>query len=394
MIDKLNFITAYGSRTEFLECLNEYLKPHIKILNYKYGKFDIHKITDKQFLYVLKLLKLEFVTELAHPSFEAYFSLNTPFSFDHFKMLDGKFAPRVHTQTHTANLLFSKITKHVKGQDSAVMDIISAWELHNLTLDHSKVDKTTTLIQGGTGCGKTFILKQLAKQCRVPFIHFDASTLTAEGYVGASVEDIMYQLSKKVKSNTSKAIVLLDEIDKICITDSNNDVGTFGAQKALLTLLEANEYEFKINNRQQPPAFSNMKGILFLMAGSFSQFTESKTVKKNPIGFGGTVETEDHTFTHESLIQAGLIPELAGRIGQLITLNPMTTEIFDEIIENPISGLRIKYLTLMSEIGGKFTLPNKKEIIKEALTLNLGVRGLNTLVQKEFTKQFNARLFS
>src|SRR4030066_1264959 len=57
-----------------------------------------------------------------------------------------------------------------------------------------ELQKSNIMILGPTGCGKTLLAQTLAKMLNVPFAIADATALTAAGYGGEDVENILLQL--------------------------------------------------------------------------------------------------------------------------------------------------------------------------------------------------------
>ena len=56
------------------------------------------------------------------------------------------------------------------------------------TMDDIEIEKSNMLMVGPTGCGKTYIVKTIAKLLQVPLAITDATTLTEAGYIGDDVE--------------------------------------------------------------------------------------------------------------------------------------------------------------------------------------------------------------
>jgi ATP-dependent Clp protease ATP-binding subunit ClpX len=110
-----------------------------------------------------------------------------------------------------------------------------------------ELQKSNVLLVGPTGTGKTLLLQTIAKMLDVPFAMSDATNLTAAGYVGDDVENVLRRLIEAADGDIERAqrgICYIDEIDKLSRKSENvsisRDVGGEGVQQALLKIVEGN----------------------------------------------------------------------------------------------------------------------------------------------------------
>ncbi len=59
------------------------------------------------------------------------------------------------------------------------------------TMDDIEIEKSNMLMIGPTGCGKTYLVKTLAKLLDVPLAIADATSLTEAGYIGDDIESVV-----------------------------------------------------------------------------------------------------------------------------------------------------------------------------------------------------------
>lgn len=86
------------------------------------------------------------------------------------------------------------VLQSIFGQDKQVRQIItSIYRSINF-----KTIKSNILIVGNSGTGKTETIKQIAKKLNIPYTIEDATKYTQEGYYGADVEDMIYNLIENV----------------------------------------------------------------------------------------------------------------------------------------------------------------------------------------------------
>ena len=96
--------------------------------------------------------------------------------------------------------------------------------------DDVEYDKSNVVLLGPTGCGKTFLVKTIAKMLDVPCYIQDCTKITASGYVGSDVEDCLVGLLRTCNYNVKLAeigIVVLDEVDKICKKEARRKEKSF-----------------------------------------------------------------------------------------------------------------------------------------------------------------------
>ena len=83
-------------------------------------------------------------------------------------------------------------------------------------------------VVGPTGCGKTYLVKTLARLLDVPLAIADATSLTEAGYIGDDIESVVSKLLAAADNDVEKAehgIIFIDEIDSIAgkRSDGEND---------------------------------------------------------------------------------------------------------------------------------------------------------------------------
>ena len=73
------------------------------------------------------------------------------------------------------------------------------------TQDGVEIEKSNMLMIGPTGCGKTYLVKTLARLLDVPLAITDATSLTEAGYIGDDIESVVSKLLAAADNDVERA---------------------------------------------------------------------------------------------------------------------------------------------------------------------------------------------
>jgi ATP-dependent Clp protease ATP-binding subunit ClpB len=264
--------------------------------------------------------------------------------------------------------LEDRLKEHIVGQDEAVKAVCAAIKRSRVGLKtHRK--PVSFIFVGGTGVGKTELVKQLAADMfdsPEALIRLDMSEFMEKfsvsriigsppGYVGY---DEAGQLTEKIRRKPY-SVVLFDEIEK-----AHPDV-----MNILLQILD----DGRITDAQgRTVNFENTIIIMTTNAGSNN--------KTGSVGFGGSLSDMSRERTMKALNEF-LRPEFINRVDEVICFNQLTEENFRAIAELMLEELGD--LLAEKDIVLSWDVSLVDHLVKAGYSVTYGARNLRRLIQKE-----------
>lgn len=271
------------------------------------------------------------------------------------------------------------------------------------SMDDVEIEKSNMLMVGPTGCGKTYLVKTLARILQVPLAITDATSLTEAGYIGDDVESVLSKLLAAADNDVEKAehgIIFIDEIDKIAKKRNTNsrDVSGESVQQGMLKLLEGSEVEVPVGatskNAMVPMTTINTRNILFICGGAFPELDkviQKRLTRQSAIGF--TAELKDRydgeenlleKVTTEDLREFGMIPEFLGRLPIVFALQAMTEDMLAQVLTQPKNAILKQYQKLLAldEVDLQFDNEAVHAIAEKAAEKKTGARALRAIIEE------------
>ena len=302
----------------------------------------------------------------------------------------------------------ASLDEYVVGQEYAKKVISVAVYNHykrvaTNTMDNIEIEKSNMLMIGPTGCGKTYLVKTLARLLDVPLAIADATSLTEAGYIGDDIESVVSKLLAAADNDVEKAergIIFIDEIDKIAKKKNTNtrDVSGESVQQGMLKLLEGAEVEVPVGanseNVMVPLATVNTRNILFICGGAFPELEDiikERLTKTASIGFNSELKDKYDNdknilskVTVEDIRKFGMIPEFIGRLPIIFTLEGLSKEMMVKILKEPKNAILKQYQKLLEldEVKLEFTDEALEAIAEKAMKRDTGARALRSIIEE------------
>ena len=302
----------------------------------------------------------------------------------------------------------AKLDEYVVGQEYAKKVVSVAVYNHYKrvatgTMDEIEIEKSNMLMIGPTGCGKTYLVKTLARLLDVPLAITDATSLTEAGYIGDDIESVVSKLLAAADNDVERAeqgIIFIDEIDKIAKKKNTNsrDVSGESVQQGMLKLLEGAEVEVPVGanskNAMVPLATVNTRNILFICGGAFPDLEEiikQRLNKRTSIGYNAELrdkyDKEKNILkrvTVEDIKKFGMIPEFIGRLPVIFTLEGLSKDMMVKILAEPRNAILKQYQKLLEldEVKLEFEQGALEAIAEKAMEKETGARALRAIIEE------------
>ena len=264
--------------------------------------------------------------------------------------------------------LGDRLRAHIVGQDEAVDAVCAAIKRSRIGLK-AKRKPTSFIFVGGTGVGKTELVKRLAADLfdsPESLIRLDMSEFMEKfsvsriigsppGYVGY---DEAGQLTEKIRRKPY-SVVLFDEIEK-----APPDV-----LNILLQILD----DGRITDAQgRTVNFENTVIIMTTNAGS--------NTKSGSLGFGGSLNDMGRERALKALNEF-LRPEFINRVDEIVYFNQLTEENFRSIAELMLTEVKDAIAERGITLSWNDTLVDY--LVKHSYSVTYGARNLRRTIQKD-----------
>lgn len=279
------------------------------------------------------------------------------------------------------------------GQNEPVRQIITA--IYKAIV--FKSIKTNLLIIGDSGTGKTETIRQILKVLNLPYTIEDATKYTQEGYYGADVEEMIYNLFENANQDIERAqngVIVIDEIDKKAGKGFSDERDVSGREvlNSLLKIIEGTKISIDIDKEPYIADFDT-SNLIVIFLGAFSGLEEirKKRLNTSKAGFNLNKDTkpkQDTKLLKQDLIRYGLPEEFVGRISTIVEMNKLTKQDLASILRNSKLSIFRAYQRELRERGISLYYSGRlfERIAEKSLLTDTGARELNNTVDYIFDR--------
>ncbi len=287
------------------------------------------------------------------------------------------------------NDLAKFLKSHIFENDSIIDDIVTTIAMNYSAKRREEI--VSMLSIGNTGCGKTETYRLISEYLGVPFTMFDCSSMSASGYQGDSVSDIIRAIfynSRDKLQLIGKSIVVLEEFDKIAargldVTDKN-------VQNELLKFLDGFTYRVHLDKNLSigqeivvDTSFMTKAGL-----GAFEELYEKKLKEARGMGFGewnsGPIE-----ITDKDIADYGMSKQIVRRFLLTLLYKDLNREDLTRILTtskgSPLLIKQERYLRDFNTLL-EYTEDYIEVVIDYSLKIKSGAGGLKKAVARSLIK--------
>ena len=215
-------------------------------------------------------------------------------------------------------------------------------------------------LTGESGSGKSFLVKMVAEEFKMPFIEVNAAGLTAEGLSGNSLSKALTKLREHWNEPN---VIFVDEFDKIFQRNGETTEGfRVNVQDEFLTALEGKYVSVFAEYGKYPQVV--VENSLFIFAGAWSN---------------------QKILTLSELKDAGMRTEFVGRVPLVFHTEQVTLAELEAAI--PSIDLFMKYRKLYPRTKQNTDVAGIIKILKaQSEEMNIGIRLLNSAIHQYYMK--------
>lgn len=278
--------------------------------------------------------------------------------------------------------VINEMKEKIVAQDEAVETIVRNIHRNQAIIETSNDEtiartKSNIMLDGPTGTGKTFIMKEVARCMKLPIIIKQATQYTTTGYRGVELQQMLIDLLKAANGNLEAAqrgIIVLDEFDKLGNGKGDSSLEIRKAvQEDLLTYMSGSKQTIEYKGKTYD--FDTSK-ITFVCLGAFTDYREKQTEEFLD-------ETGNYKMYSEDYVNAGIMREMVGRFRVMTSTKKYTREALKRILlESTASPLKEFIDTARDTFNTiiKYDDAIIDEIVECAYQMNTGARSLQTVV--------------